>query len=280
MKNLQQIKDLIRNKARETGIHAQVLLRIYMLERLLERIALSAYRNKIVLKGGMLVAAEVGVSHRSTIDMDVTLKNYPLSVETARDIFHSIISVSINDGVTMELKDAVIIREQADYNGVRLSLEARLGDARVPLKVDITAGDALTPGAVVYSFDLLLEGKSIDILAYNIETVIAEKLETILSRGIANSRMRDFYDLHILFKLRRQAIDAQTVNRAVLTTSHRRGSSGLLPEAKVIFEEIFSSESLFKSWERYRGEYPFASDISWDDVKISVFQLWDMVDRQ
>lgn len=278
MKNSRQLKDLIRNMARGKGINAQILLRNYMLERLLERIALSEFRDKFVLKGGMLIAAVVGIDIRSTIDMDATIKSYPLSLETVQDIFDSILSVSVDDGVTIELKNAKAIRDEADYTGVRVSLEASLDDVRVPLKVDITAGDAMTPREMVYRFDLLLEDRSIDILAYNIETVIAEKLETILSRGIANSRMRDFYDLHILLKLQGQAIDAQTLTKAVKATARRRGSSGLLPDGTTIFEEIFTNEPLSKSWEKYQVEYSYADDISWDDVKNSVFQLWNMID--
>ena len=278
MKNLRQIKDLIRNMAREKGINAQILLRNYMLERLLERIALSKFRDNFVLKGGMLVAAVVGIDIRSTIDMDATIKSYPLSLETVREIFSSILSVTVDDGVTIVLKDAVEIRDEADYSGVRVSLEARLDDARIPLKVDITAGDAITPKEVLYRFDLLLEHRSIDILAYNIETVIAEKLETILARGIANSRMRDFYDLYILLKLRGQAIDAKTLTEAVKATALRRGTIDLLLDGETIFEEIFADKNMYESWVKYQKKYTYADDISWDDVKNVVFQLWDMTD--
>lgn len=276
MKNLRQLKDLIRNMAREKGINAQILLRNYMLERLLERIALSEFRDKFVLKGGMLVAAVVGIDIRSTIDMDATIKSYPLSLVTIREIFDLILSVPVDDGVTILLKDVVEIRDEADYTGVRVSLEARLDDARIPLKVDITAGDAITPKEVVYRFDLLLENRSIDILAYNIETVIAEKLETIFARGIANSRMRDFYDLYILLKLRGQAINAKTLTEAVKATALRRGTLALLLDGETILEEIFTDNNIYKSWVKYQKEYIYANDISWDDVKNAVFKLWDM----
>ncbi len=276
MKDSNQLKDLIRNMAKEKGINAQILLRNYMLERLLERISLSKFRDHFVLKGGMLIAAIVGIDLRSTIDMDATIKSYPLSLETVQEIFHSILSVPIDDGVSIVLKDAVTIRDKADYTGVRVSLEARIDNARIPLKVDITTGDVIMPKEMVYTFDLLLENRSIDILAYNIETVIAEKLETILSRSIANSRMRDFYDLHILIELRGHSIDAKTLTQAVKATTKRRGTAGLLLDAATIFEEIFTNESLSNSWEKYRREYSYAEDISWDNVKHSVFHLWDM----
>jgi predicted nucleotidyltransferase component of viral defense system len=278
MKNSRQLKDLIRNMAKEKGINAQILLRNYMLERLLERISLSEFKDHFVLKGGMLIAAVVGIDLRSTIDMDATIKSYPLSLDTVQDIFHSILSVPIDDGVSIVLKDAITIRDEADYTGVRVSLEARMDNTRIPLKVDITAGDVIMPKEMVYTFDLLLENRSIDILAYNIETIIAEKLETILSRSIANSRMRDFYDLHILLKLRGQAIDANTLTQAVQATAKRRGTAALLSDAAAILEDIFTDESLSKSWEKYRREYSYAEDISWDNVKQSVFYLWNLID--
>ena len=271
MKNSRQLKDLIRNMAREKGINAQILMRNYMLERLLERIALSEFKDKFVLKGGMLVAAVVGIDLRSTIDMDATIKSYPLSVESVQDIFTSILSVPVNDGVTIELKSAKAIRDEAEYTGVRVALEACLGNTRASLKVDITAGDAITPKEMVYRFDLLLEDRSIDILAYNIETVIAEKIETLLSRGTANSRMRDYYDLYILLQLRGQAIDVRTLTDAVTATAQRRGSSALLSEGALILEEIFTNEDLFRLWKEYQKEYNYAEDISWEDEKSLCF---------
>jgi len=277
MKNSRQLKDLIRNMAREKRINAQILMRNYMLERLLERIALSEFKDKFVLKGGMLMAAVVGIDLRSTIDMDATIKSYPLSVKSVQEIFTSILSVPVNDGVTIELKSAKAIRDEAEYTGVRVELEARLGNTRAPLKVDITAGDAMTPKEMVYRYDLLLEDRYIDILAYNIETVIAEKIETLLSRGIANSRMRDFYDLYILLQLRGQAIDARTLTDAVTATAQRRDSSALLSEGTLIMEEIFENEDLSRSWKEYQKAYSYAEDISWEDVKKSVLYLWDMI---
>ena len=278
MKNLTQLKDLIRNMARERGINAQILLRNYMLERLLERIALSEFRNNFILKGGMLVAAVVGIDIRSTIDMDATIKSYPLTIETVQSIFSSILSVPVDDSVIIVLVNAEEIRDEADYSGVRVSLEARFGGARIPLKVDITTGDVITPKEVVYRFDLLLENRSIDILAYNIETVIAEKLETILARSIANSRMRDFYDLYILLKLRGQTINAKILANAVNATAQRRGTQELLPDGKTILQETFADKNMRQSWGRYQKKYTYAGDISWDEVQDAIFMLWNMTD--
>lgn len=215
MKNSTQIKALIKNLAKEKEINAQILLRNYMLERLLERISSSEYKGNFILKGGMLVAALVGVDMRSTIDMDATIKSFPVSEESIEPVFNVILAVPLDDGVVMKLKRIEEIRAEDQYNGYRVSIESLMDNVRIPIKVDITTGDEMTPKEVIYTFDLLLEDRSIDILAYNIETVIAEKFETILTRSITNTRMRDFYDIYILVKLQGHRVEHALLAEAV-----------------------------------------------------------------
>lgn len=164
MKNATQLKDLIRNVAKQKDINSQILMRNYMLERLLERIALSNFKDKFILKGGMLIAALVGIDMRSTMDMDATIKGYPVTSDSLEEAFHAILSVPVDDGVTMNLKKLEEIRVEDDYNGFRLSVEAKLENLRVSMKVDITTGDEITPREVTYTFDLLLENRSIEVL--------------------------------------------------------------------------------------------------------------------
>lgn len=278
MKNLRQLKDLINNIAKENDINAQILLRNYMLERLLERISLSEFKDKFILKGGMLVAALVGVDMRSTVDMDATIKAYPVTKESIVDAFNNILSVPIEDGVDIEFKGIEEIRAEDEYNGFRVSLEVYMENARIPLKVDITTGDEITPKEVIYTFDLLLEDRSIDILAYNIETVIAEKLETIISRSIANTRMRDFYDIYILLEVQGHNIDKSLLTDAVIATAERRGSSNILLEGNLILKEVFSSDILYTHWTRYQKKYIYAKDISWGEIKEAVFKIWSSLD--
>lgn len=274
MKNLRQIKDLIKNMAKENSINAQILLRNYMLERLLERISLSEYKDKFILKGGMLVAALVGVDMRSTVDMDATIKSYPVTKESIENAFNSILSVNIGDGVDMNIKSIEEIRAEDEYKGFRVSIDAMMENARIPIKVDITIGDEITPKEVVYTFDLLLEDKSIDILAYNIETVIAEKLETIISRGTANTRMRDFYDIYILLKVQGHNIDSETLVEAIAATTKRRGSTEVLADGEKILEEVFLNDILFNHWKRYQRNYSYVEYISWDEIKEAVLSIW------
>lgn len=274
MKNLRQLKDLIRNISRENNINAQIILRNYMLERLLERISLSDFKDRFILKGGMLIAALVGIDMRSTIDMEATIKTYPVTEESIVDAFDNILSVPIDDGVRIEFKGIEEIRAEDEYKGFRVSLEARMESARIPLKVDITTGDEITPKETVYTFDLLLEDRSIDILAYNIETVLAEKLETIISRGIANTRMRDFYDIYILLKVHGNKIDNTLLAKAVVATSKRRGSSDVLSNGQLVLKEVFQSDSLHSLWAKYQKNYSYANDISWEEIANAVFKMW------
>jgi len=278
MRNLRQLKDLIKNMAKEKDINSQILLRNYMLERLLERISLSEFKNKFILKGGMLVAAIVGVDMRATVDMDATIKSYPVTLDSIQDILDSILSVPIDDGVDMKLINIKEIRAEDEYAGFRVSMEALMDGARIPLKVDITTGDEITPKEVVYKFDLLLEDRSIEILAYNIETVIAEKFETVIARGIANTRMRDFYDIYILLKVQGHNIDKDILSKATIATAEKRGSKSILLDGELVLKEVFESEILGNEWIRYQKQYSYSADISWKEVKEAVLVIWSYID--
>lgn len=275
MRSSRQLKDLIKNVAKEKNINAQIFLRNYMLERLLERIALSEYRNNFILKGGMLVAALVGIDARSTMDMDATIKGYPLNEEAIKIIFEKILSVPIDDGVVISVKYIEQIREEAEYNGLRMSLDAVFENVKIPLKVDITTGDSITPKEVEYRFDLLLEKRSIEIWAYNLETVLAEKLETIISRSIANTRMRDFYDIYILLSLQKDNINNEILSKALEKTAIRRKSDKLLKEVPLILQEVNNSKSMQNMWKSYCKKYSYAKDISWENVMNSVYHLFN-----
>lgn len=273
MKNLRQVKDLIKNMAKEKAINAQILLRNYMLERLLERISLSDFKDKFILKGGMLVAAMVGVDMRSTIDMDTTIKDYPFSMDSVKIALESILLVEVEDGVEIKLIRIDQIREEDEYKGYRASLEAQMENARIPLKLDITTGDKITPKEITYEFNLLLENRTIEILSYNLETVLAEKIETLIARGTANTRMRDFYDIYILSKIYGSRIDSKILFEALSSTSERRESKELLAEGDLIIKEVFEADNLAKHWNRYQKNYTYASEISWDEIKEEVKKL-------
>lgn len=270
-----QLKALIRNIAKEKSVQAEIILRNFMLERLLERISLSSFRDKFILKGGMLIAAMVGIDTRSTMDMDATIRGIPLSEAALTEAMKEILACPVHDGVKMILKGFENIRDESEYPGIRVSIEAILDKTRQVMKVDITSGDKITPQAVEYSFKLLFENRSINILAYNLETVLAEKLETILSRSTANTRMRDYYDVYILTTLRAQDINWSLFPQALKNTAEKRGSySHLLETGDDIMGEIEQSQVLANLWSRYKQKNSYVDDLTWRQVIESVKMLY------
>ena len=269
-----QLKALIRNLSKGKSVQAEIILRNYMLERLLERISLSPFRDKFILKGGMLIAAMVGIDTRSTMDMDATIKGIQFSEEALEEAIRAILTCPVDDGVTMTLKGLENIRDESDYLGIRVSIEAVLDKTRQVMKVDITTGDKITPWAIEYSFKLLFENRSICILAYNLETVLAEKLETILSRSTTSTRMRDYYDVYILTTLRARDINWGLFSEAFKNTAEKRGSfNRLLETGHDSMGEIERSQALSELWSRYQNKNEYASDLSWIEVVASVKEL-------
>ena len=261
-----QLKAFIKNKAAEKNISAQLVMQNYMLERLLERISLSPYKHNFILKGGFLISAIVGLDTRTTMDLDTTIKGFTLTHEAIRTIFTDICAVPITDDVNFELVDISDIRETDDYPGIRVALKANYLPISVPLTVDVTTADMITPREMEYTFPLLFDDRTISILAYNLETVLAEKLETVLSRNIANTRPRDYYDIHILYALRGSECDKTMLRHALERTTQKRGSGMILTDYNEIIKEIRESSRLCKLWEKYRREYQYAKDISFDDT--------------
>ena len=279
IKTSRQLKDLIRNLSKEKSADAQVLMRNYMMERFLERVSLSEYRDKFILKGGMLVAAMVGLDSRSTMDIDATIKGATLSVDTIGDMIAAIISVPLDDGVEFHLKRVEEIMDEAEYPGVRVSMETLFDGVVTPLKIDISTGDAITPREIRYDFKLMLEDRSIQIWAYNLETVLAEKLETVISRSTLNTRMRDYYDIHILFQVYGCDLQKETLSDALSATANKRGTAALLENAGQTIREIEKSTALQDLWSSYRNKYSYAADIPWESVIRSIQAVFLMAQK-
>lgn len=243
IKTSRQLKALARNLTKGDSIQAQIIMRNYVMERFLERISLSKYRNNFILKGGMLVSAMVGLDTRSTMDIDTTIKNIPLSVENARKMIEEIIAIPIDDGMAFSIKSVSEIMDEAEYSGVRANLEATLETMRTPLKVDISTGDVITPREVSYTFKLMFEERTISILAYNLEIVLAERMETVIARGVANTRMRDYYDLYVL-----QSEYTHTIDMEQFMQLHSEERMQLLfttHESSIMDQSIFRRDEIW-----------------------------------
>jgi predicted nucleotidyltransferase component of viral defense system len=266
MSRAMQLKDKFKNIALENHIPAQAVLQNFMLERLLERISISKYKEMIVLKGGMLIASIVGLKSRTTMDMDATLRGYPLTEETIREAFSEICAIQLDDKVKLVLDHIVPIREDDEYGGYRVAVIARYESINTPLKIDITTGDIITPGPVRYAFHSSFENKLIEVLAYNIETILAEKVETILRRSVLNTRPRDYYDIYVIVKTQRQAISKEIFIAALDATSKKRGSHVALQGKDRILVEIQSDPIMRQRWDRYCKEFYYANGIEFDRV--------------
>lgn len=273
MKNAMQLKAILKNMAKQKNISAQLVLQNYMLERLLERVSVSKYRNNFILKGGFLIAAMVGLDTRATMDMDATLKGYPVNEETVRKMFEEICAIELNDDVAFAFRQIGEIREGDEYTGYRVALTANYPPLAVPLKLDITTGDKITPREIEYSFKLLLEDRSISILAYNLETILAEKLETVISRSDQNTRPRDYYDIYVLTKLQAHNIDLPSLKEALAVTCSKRGSAETVKGYIAIMERVKSSAVMQEQWSKYQQEFDYASDIPFDDTCDTVIRI-------
>ena len=274
IKTSRQLKDKVRNMARGDSAKAQLLIRNYGMERFLERVSLSEHRDNFILKGGMLVSALVGLENRATMDIDTTVRNMPLNVEAAKEIVAEIITIPVDDNVRFEVKEVGAIMDEAEYGGVRLALDALLDTMRIPLKIDISTGDTITPAAINYRYKLMFEERYISLWAYNLETVLAEKIETVLSRSVLNTRLRDFYDLYILQDTGME-IDKNILAAALAATSRKRGNEHILTVYGRTLDEIHSSRLMREQWESYQKKNSYAAGIGWDDVITDIRTLCD-----
>lgn len=277
MKNAMQLKAHIKKLAKEKHISAQIVLQNYILERLLERVSVSEYHNNFILKGGFLLAAMVGLDTRATMDMDATIKGLPVSKESISEMFHNVCSIHMNDDIEFEFKGIEDIREDDEYSGFRVSLIGNYPPMAVPLKIDITTGDKITPREMVYSFRLMFEERSINVLAYTVETILAEKLETIISRGDQNTRPRDFYDVYILNTLQKKNIDNEILKDAFAATVRKRGTKHIMENHSEIIESVINSSVMNDQWKRYQKEFEYAKGILFEDTCGAVIELIKLI---
>ena len=265
MSNAMSLKARIRNIARQKNIPAQVVLQNYMFERLLVRLSASPCKDKFVLKGGMLVAAMVGLDNRATMDLDTTLKNLPLTPDAIRSALEQICAVPSGDTVNFEVGAISPIREDDAYGGYRVALTARFETLAVPLSIDVSTGDAITPHAIPYCFaEIFDEEKSYELWAYNVETVLAEKVETILRRGVFNTRPRDFYDAYILATT--QPFDRAVFAEALRATARHRGTTEQITDVPGILCSIRQSPELRAMWDKYQKQFGYAQNITYEQI--------------
>ena len=278
MKNPEQLKGAIRNIAREKNLHAQEILQFFFFERLLDRLSQSDYRKNFILKGGLLISSMIGVSERTTMDMDTTVQGISMESANIERVMREIISIDVNDGISFILSKMEPIREDDEYENYRIHLTAEYGKIKNPIKIDVTTGDHVTPDAVEYGFHSLFDEKIIPVNAYQLETILAEKYETILRRGIGNTRARDYYDLYALFHLYRDTISVDLLKLAIRHTAETRNSLNTLSNYIEICEEVKHEQALINLWQNYTDEYSYANHISFENVVDNVKAFGDYIE--
>jgi predicted nucleotidyltransferase component of viral defense system len=261
-----QLKDWISNMAKKNNLVANTVLQNYMMERFLERVSVSRYKDNFILKGGFLIAAMVGIDMRSTMDMDTTIKGIPADRETIERIVNEILAIDVGDNVTFSIKSIKKIHDVSDYDDFRIGIEAKFFTMRVNMKIDITTGDVIIPREVSYSFKLMFEDRYIEVKAYNINTILAEKIETIMTRNVSNTRARDFYDVYILLTTRPADINRDELKQAIIKKSEERNSIVYVENYQKYLTDVLESEDVQKIWDNYRNKYPYAKDILFSDI--------------
>ena len=279
MINPEKLKKEIRKIAAEKDLRAGEILHMFMFERFIDRLARSPYKEFFILKGGLLIASILSIGQRTTIDMDTTVKNIAMNEDTLKKVVSEIIEIALDDGVSFHFERIVPIREEDEYNNFRVSLEARFGRIRIPMRIDMTTGDAITPREIDYQYRSIFGEEKIIIKTYTLETILAEKYETILRRSVLSSRPRDLYDVHTLFRLKKGQISTPTLKKAIENTALRRGSSNILADYESIVYELMDSDYQKRLWENYQNQNSYAKGIQFNDALETVKIIGDLLEN-
>ena len=261
--NSMQVKDKLKNIAVKRNLDFNTLLRLYMYDRFIERLAVSKYRDNFILKGGFYLSTLFGLESRSTKDIDTAIKDANFNKENIEKIIESIISIDINDGALINFVDISNIREEDEYGGFRVILNIKFDTIRENLQIDIATGDPITTKPIIYKYCPILGGNYINVWSYNIETIIAEKLETILRRAEANSRIRDYYDLYLIYTKGWNDVKVDDLRKAIDKTFEKRNYKGNIDETIAILKD---SEIIKSRWSSYKKKYEYANDIDYDEI--------------
>ena len=268
----ESLKGKIRNIANSKNFSSQEVLQMFFFERFLERLSKSKYKFNFVIKGGLLISSMIGIDNRTTMDMDATIKGVPLKEEVIRNIVSEIINVEVEDGIEFEITDISHIREEDEYENFRVHLIANFGKIKNDMKIDITTGDVITPKEIEYLYPCMFQEKSLRVLAYSLEMILAEKYESVIKRNITTTRMRDFYDLYNLYNLRKEDINFDILKQAIISTARRRESLSLMKQAIEIIEDIKEDDYLKELWTVYLADNLYVGDLNFSET-IKVIEI-------
>ena len=278
MKTPEQLKGTIRSMAAKKNLRAQEVLQMVKVERILERMANSRFKDNFILKGGLLISSMIGITERTTMDMDTTVRGIQMEEDEIVSAVKEIVAIDVEDGIVFEYKGIEPIREEDAYNNFRVHLQAKYGKIDSPMKIDVTTGDAITPAAIQYDFPMLFEEKSIPVMAYTLETVLAEKYETIIRRNIGSTRARDYYDLHTLYRSRKSSVRPEILKAAVLHTAMKRDSVQDMQDWKEILKDIREEPAMYLLWDNYVAENKYIRELEFHIVLDTVEEVAKLLD--
>ena len=261
MKTSEQIKGAIRNISKKTGVNPNSLLQMCLFEGILEKLSKSKYSENFILKGGLLISSLIGVDMRSTMDMDTTVRGIPLNEESISNILNEILAIEIDADIEYNLIKLSPIRQEDVYEDFCASISCVFGKINATLNIDITTGDVITPREMNYSYSKIIEEGTIPIMTYTIETILAEKFETISSRNITTTRIRDFYDLYMIYNIYKNKFDKDILKKAIERTSQYRGSFDLVSKYNEIAELLKTSNYMKNLWNKYIKSNIYAKEI-------------------
>ena len=277
IKNRDSLKAKASNLSKKTNIPNKYLIQNFMFEALLKRISKSKYKDKFIIKGGLLLSSIFGVNLRSTMDLDTTIKGLTLDRETITKVINEIISIDIQDNINLEIENIKDIREEELYSGFEVNLKAEFDGLKTNLMIDITTGDVITYKEVEFKYSTLFDNETINIMTYNYETIIAEKFESIISRNIDNTRMKDYYDLYMFVNLKWNDINKDTLRKAIINTSKARGSLDYIDNASKYIELISNDSRLKSLWNSYQNNYEYAKYISFEDTVNAIKTISEII---
>lgn len=272
----EKLKGKIKSFSEKNNLKAQEVLQMYFFERFLTRLEKSKYRANFIIKGGFLISSIIGIQNRTTMDIDTTIKGLPVKEEIIKEIILEILNIEVNDGIEFVLGKIENIREISEYENYRLHLTANFEKIKNPLKIDITTGDVIIPSEIEYSYETIFKEK-LNILVYSLETLIAEKYETIIKRNITTTRLRDFYDIYMIFKLKNDKINVNNLKQAIWETAKNRNSTEEILESKEILEDIKNDEYLNKQWNIYKNENKYVDNIQFSEILKLLNKIADIV---
>lgn len=275
MVNIIEFKNKIKSVEEEYDLNHYEVLQRFMFERILERISISKYNSNFILKGGLLLSAIFGINERSTKDIDTTIIGIDISKTEMVKKLNEILNIDLNDGTTFNIVNITDIREESEYGGNKYNIIGKIENIKVQLEIDISTGDKVTPREMKYKYQSIFENKSIIINCYNLETILAEKLETILRRGKFNSRMKDYYDVYYILNNLYDDIDILILNNAIKNTFNKRDSIKYLNDYKEIILSIKNGSIINNLWNAYSSKYKYACNIKFSNILETIENILD-----